>query len=251
MPPTTLKAFVTALEELPENLREYYKQQDDGRYKYNADDVEDVTGLKSALGHERDDRKAYNEKYTTLAEKVDGMDLDLAKDLLAQHEKGKRKKMIEEDRVEELIAGELEKRISKMQENHQAEMGTVADERDKLKSRLEVVLIDNSLTTEASKAGVLADALPDVIRRGRERFYLEGDAVVAKDGDGNILYGADGKSSQMPGEFMEELKGGARHLFQPSKGGGAGRQFNSGHSGAVQGNENVRGLERMRLAREH
>jgi hypothetical protein len=246
----TLKAFVRTLEEVPEPLREYYKQQDDGRYKFDAEDVEDVGGLKSALEHERADRKTAKEKLQELTDQLDGVDLKLAKDLLKEHEKGQRKKMIDEDRVEELINSEVEKRITKMQENHQTEMGSLSEERDKLKSRLEVVLIDNSLTTEATRAGVLAEALPDVIRRGRERFHLEGDAVVAKDGEGNILYGADGKSSQQPGEFMDELKAGARHLFQPSKGGGAGRQFNSGHSGAVQGNENVRGLERMRLARE-
>lgn len=240
----TLKAFYSTQDEIPENLREHYKQQEDGRFKFDADDIEDVKGLKSALEHERNERRGAKER---LAE-FEGIDAKLAKELLAEHEKGVRKKAIDEDKVEELITAEVEKRITKMQEKHADEIGGVSQERDRLKTRLEAVLIDNALSTEATKAGVLADALPDVIRRGRERFHLQEDAVVAKDAEGNILYGSDGKTSQTVGEFMDELKGGARHLFAPSKGGGANRDFNSGHSGAGQGNQTVRGIERMRAA---
>jgi hypothetical protein len=245
----TLKAFVTSLEEVPEALQDFYKQQADGRYKIDADDVEDVSALKNALQHEREERKTAKERLAELSEAFDGVDPDLAKKLLQEHEKGNRKKMIDEDRVEELIQTETEKRVAKMREKYEGEGQSLSQERDKLRSRLEVVLIDNTLQNEATKAGVLAEALPDVIRRGRERFYLHEDNVVAKDGEGNILYGADGKSSQTPGEFMEELKAGARHLFAPNKGGGASRQFNANQAGGQGGNDNVRGLERMRQAR--
>jgi hypothetical protein len=245
-----LKAFVQTLEEVPEALHEHYKQQDDGRWKFNAEDVEDVTGLKSALDHVRTEKNDAKEKLAEALASVEGIDLKLAKELLGEHEKGKRKKMIDEDRVEELITEEVEKRVGKMRETHGTEVGALTGERDKLRGRLEVVLIDNSLSTEATKAGVLPEALSDVVRRGRDRFHLQDEAVVAKDGDGNIMYGSDGKTSQSVGEFMDELKAGARHLFQPSKGGGAGRQFNSRSAGAGSGNENVRGVERMRQAHE-
>lgn len=242
-----LKAFYKTLDEIPEALREFYKQQADGRYKFDADDVEDVTGLKSALEHEREERRTYKGKYGEVQEAIGDLSTDELKALIADHKKGQRKKAIDEDKVEELIQAELEKRIGKMQETHAEELGTISKERDALKGRLEVVLIENALSSEASRAGALPDALPDIVRRGRERFYLEGDGVVAKDSEGNVLYGSDGKSIQTVGEFMDELKGGARHLFQPSKGGGAGKDY-SGHSGAGQGNQTLRGVERMRAA---
>jgi hypothetical protein len=235
---------------VPEDIRDYYKQQEDGRFKIDAEDVEDVTSLKNALQHEREERKTAKERLAELTDAFDGVDPELAKKLLQDHEKGNRKKMIDEDRVEELIQQETEKRVEKMREKYEGEGQTLAQERDKLRGRLEVVLIDNTLQTEATKAGVLAEALPDVIRRGRERFFLHEDNVVAKDGDGNILYGSDGKTSQTPSEFMEELKAGARHLFAPNKGGGASRQFNANQGGSQGGSENVRGLQRMRQARQ-
>ncbi len=245
-----LKAFVANLDALPEPLREFYKQQEDGRYKFDAEDVEDVGGLKSALQHERDERKSAKETLAELREKFDGVDPELARKLITEHEKGQRKQMIDQDRVEELIESETQKRVKKMHETHEAALAELTGERDTLRGRLEVVLIDNQLSTEAAKAGVLAEALPDVVRRGRERFHLNGDKVVAKDGEGNILYGADGQTSQSVTEFMDELKSQARHLFAPSKGGGATRSFNSGASGAATGTDNVRGVSRMRRARE-
>lgn len=243
-----LKAFYSTQDEIPENVREHYKQQSDGKFLLEAEGVEDVSGLKSALEHERDERRNYKGKVGEYQEAVGDTPLDVIKELIAAHKKGERKKAIDEDKVEEHINQELERRLTKVMEKHADEIGGVSQERDRLKTRLEAVLIDNALSTEATKAGVLADALPDVIRRGRERFHLQDDAVVAKDAEGNILYGSDGKASQTVGEFMEELKGGARHLFAPSKGGGANRDFNSGHSGAGQGNQTVRGIERMRAA---
>lgn len=247
----TLKAFVSSLEDVPEELRSYYRQQDDGRYKFGAEDVEDVTHLKTALERQKAEGQKARATLQELRESTDGIDFDLARQLLEEHEKGQRKKAIDEDRVEELITTEVEKRIAKMRDKHGEDLRTLTEERDLLRGRLEKVLIDNSLSSEATKAGILADALPDVIRRGRERFSLHDDKVVARDGEGNILYGPDGQTSQSVTEFMEELKASARHLFAPSQGGGASRQFNSGRGDAVaQGQANLRGLSRMRAARE-
>lgn len=238
------KAFYKTKDEIPEEVAPFYKQQADGRYKYDADDVEDVTGLKSALEHEREDRRNRNERYSGID------DPDRARELLALDRKGEldKAKGGDDKDFEELLEKELGRRTGKLVESKDGEIAKVSDERDRFKARLEALLIDQTLTTEATQAGVRPEALPDVLRRGRERFYLQDESVVAKDSDGNILYGADGKSSQSPQEFMDELKGGARHLFQPSNGGGASRDFTTGHSGAGQGNQALRGVGRMRAA---
>lgn len=53
-----LPATVDALDELPEPVRAYYLETGDGRWRLDAEGVEDVSGLKSALEKERAERKA-------------------------------------------------------------------------------------------------------------------------------------------------------------------------------------------------
>ena len=52
-----LKAILETLDEVPEALRAFYVERD-GKFVLDADGVEDVTGLKSALEKERGDRAA-------------------------------------------------------------------------------------------------------------------------------------------------------------------------------------------------
>ena len=54
----TLPATVDRLEDLPEAVREHYVATEDGRFRLDAEGVEDVAGLKSALEKERAARKA-------------------------------------------------------------------------------------------------------------------------------------------------------------------------------------------------
>lgn len=54
----TLPATADRLEDLPEAVREHYVATEDGRFRLDADGVEDVAGLKSALEKERAARKA-------------------------------------------------------------------------------------------------------------------------------------------------------------------------------------------------
>ena len=53
-----LAAYVDSLEALPEALRPFYVPTEDGRFRLDAEGVEDVSGLKSALEKERAARKA-------------------------------------------------------------------------------------------------------------------------------------------------------------------------------------------------
>jgi hypothetical protein len=53
----SLPAIVDQLEDVPEAARAFYVETEDGRFKLDADGVEDVAGLKSALEKEREARK--------------------------------------------------------------------------------------------------------------------------------------------------------------------------------------------------
>jgi hypothetical protein len=54
----TLPAYLDNLDDLPEALAEHYIAMADGRFRLDAEGVEDVTGLKSALERERQRRRA-------------------------------------------------------------------------------------------------------------------------------------------------------------------------------------------------
>ncbi|WPZ36256.1 hypothetical protein T8K17_08910 [Thalassobaculum sp. OXR-137] len=53
-----LPAYVDNLDALPEAVRAHYVETEDGRWRLDAEGVEDVSGLKSALEKERAERKA-------------------------------------------------------------------------------------------------------------------------------------------------------------------------------------------------
>lgn len=62
----TLPATVDALEDLPEEVREFYVETQDGRFRLDAEGIEDTAGLKSALDKERAERKALKAELAAL-----------------------------------------------------------------------------------------------------------------------------------------------------------------------------------------
>jgi hypothetical protein len=61
-----LPAYVDDLDALPEAVRDHYVQTEDGRWRLDAEGVEDVSGLKSALEKERTERKALKAELAVL-----------------------------------------------------------------------------------------------------------------------------------------------------------------------------------------
>ncbi|NQW12232.1 MAG: hypothetical protein HQ481_20390 [Alphaproteobacteria bacterium] len=62
----TLPATVDAVEDLPEAVRSHYVKTEDGRFRLDAEGVEDTAGLKSALEKERAERKALKAELAVL-----------------------------------------------------------------------------------------------------------------------------------------------------------------------------------------
>lgn len=61
-----LPAYVDDLDALPEAVRAHYVQTEDGRWRLDAEGVEDVSGLKSALEKERAERKVLKAELAAL-----------------------------------------------------------------------------------------------------------------------------------------------------------------------------------------
>lgn len=164
--------------------------------------------LLKALGVEKiDDAKAK-------LEKLKDVDPDRYKELTKAFEDLEQKKLE--------TKGEYEKALSKQKETLNAEHKKVLDtlngEVAKLQAKLAIVLIDDAVSAEAIKKGVRDTALTDVKARARGVFKLDGDKITTVEEN---KFGKGGEPLQI-GEWVESLLTDAPHLFDPSKGSGAG-----------------------------
>lgn len=121
-------------------------------------------------------------------------------------------------------AGKLEEvhaqQVAALKKAHTAELERITGEKTTLKTRLETLLIDGSVQAEALKKGVRSTALVDVTTRARNVFALDGDKVIAKQGD-KPLFNTKGEPLTV-GDWLDGLVADAPHLFEKSNGGGGG-----------------------------
>lgn len=81
--------------------------------------------------------------------------------------------------------------------------------------------IEGTFRDLAGKMHVVPTAVDDLLSRATRTFKLEGDNLVGYGPDGGKLYGADAKPLTAE-EWMKAQTKAAPHLFDASKGGGAG-----------------------------
>ena len=218
-----LKAILDSLEGVPEALHEHYTKTDDGKFRLDAEGVEDVTGLKSALDKERQERKAAKEKH----ESYKDVDLEEYQTLKKEATDRKEKKLLDSGKVEELIV----ERTARMKADYDKQVSTLHEQLQTQTSQLEALLVDNVLTAAANKAGVETSALEDVLRRGREIYKVADGQALPLNND-QVIIGKDGKSPMGMDEWLGELASSAPHLFKTSSGGGASHSPKPGSGGA-------------------
>jgi hypothetical protein len=112
-------------------------------------------------------------------------------------------------------------------------------------AQLQTLLIDNAITSEATKAGVQPTAMQDVLLRGRALYRLQDGKPVPMDGE-KVIYGKDGLNPMPPSEWMARLTTEAPHLFKTSKGGGA----DPGNGGRQPGAGTVRSRAELKTSAE-
>ena len=194
-----LKAVVDSLDDVKEGLKEFYTEGDDGKFRLDAEGVEDVAGLKSALGSERDSRKAAERELKKLA----GVDPKKFKELLKAEEERQRDKAKDE--------GDWEAREAQILEKHALALKAKDGEVSAANQAVERHLVD----AEATKAIAAAKGsprllLPEVKRQVRVVRTDAGEyvaRVVDKEGTERIGTISDGKANPMTiTELVGELK---------------------------------------------
>ncbi len=162
-----LKFQVDSLDGLDESVKALYSEKD-GKFVLSVDglpEIEDVSGVKSALEKERAERKKY-EKKVKQWEALGKSDEEIRELLDAQ-------KSVEEDRAKK--AGEWDKLKAQMNADHDKKLGEKDSEITKRTSALEKYLIESAATSAIAAAkGVPALLLPHVMKHMK---------VVEEDGD--------------------------------------------------------------------
>lgn len=207
-------------------LQGFYRKSDDGKsYVLDAEGVEDVRGLKSALDKMKAERKALDAKLKEVSDKFGDLDPEQARAALADLQKLQDKKLIDEGKVEELLQQRLQardKEHERVVKNLEKKLAEEATKASTTLRRLEEALIDNGLRSAAAKAGVKPAAMTDLVLRGKSVFKLHDDRVTPFREDGEILYGKDPKAPMTMEEWISSLATDAAHLFEENKGAGAG-----------------------------
>jgi hypothetical protein len=217
-----LKARITAdeLTALPEPLRTLYKGTDAGDFMLDAEGVEDVRGLKSALDKIKRDR----DEMRATVDRFAGLDVEAAKEALDFKRKAEDKKLLDEGKVEEL----LQKRTEIMRRDYEnalkareQRMAELEQQAKSLEASYSEVVIDNGLKTAAIKHGVRDTAVDDVILRGKRVWRLKDNKPLPLRDDGTVIMGKKATEPLTMEEWLEGLKPDAPHLFEPNKGMGS------------------------------
>jgi hypothetical protein len=205
-----LKAVVDSIDAVPAALREFYTEKD-GKYHLP------IEGMvpKDRVDEFRNTNITLQQQIAEISKKFDGIDPAIARELLAEREKQRGKKLIDEGKIEEL----LNERVETMRKTLQAETVAERQRREAAEARLSEAMIDGAIRTEAVKAGVRPAAVDDVLFRGQRVFKLQDGKAMAMNGD-KPIFGASGEPLTVS-DWIADLQKSATHLFEPSSGAGA------------------------------
>lgn len=210
-----LKAIVASLDEVPEPLREFYTARD-GKYVLDAEGVEDVSGLKGALGKERETRATLERTLADLRKQLGDADPAKAREAMKTLQALEDKKLIEEGKVEELLA----QRTQRMAADYETKLRETTEALSAREQQISELVIDNALRAVAAKVKVRDTAVDDFLERGRKVYRLKDGKAVPMNGD-EVIFGKKGNEPMPMDEWAGALVSHAPHLFEGSTGSGA------------------------------
>ncbi len=200
----SLKFSVDTLDGVPAEFHSLYAEKD-GKFTLQVDGAVP----KARLDEFRNSNVTLKQQNEALAAQFDGIDPEVARDLISRAQKEKDKKLIDAGKVDELV----EQRVAAMRADNDKIMKALTAERDGAKTQLEGLLIDGALRDAAAKAGVRPTAIDDVLLRGRQTFKVVDGKAAAFKGD-EQLFGKDSQPLNVA-EWVGGLSEAAPHLFEP------------------------------------
>lgn len=167
----------------------------------------------------------------------EGIDIDSVKNMMNQINQSEEMKLISEGKFDEV----LKKRMDSVNAKHQEEVSTLNKQLEealsnsnKYKATLETNTISDKVRNEALKAGVLPEALDDIVRRGLDLFSInDSGEIEARDANGQLLMHDD--LLVTPERFVLSLKKTSKHYWGASAGSDA--EGNDGSNRQSQGQD--------------
>jgi hypothetical protein len=164
--------------------------------------------------------------------KVEGMDIDKAKEALALLEKTKQKDLLEEGKLEEYVQAQVQTKQREIESKFSTQLELALQEKDKIAtvaSKYEGLfknkIMEDNLREVALKSGCKADAevIRDIVVRGKQVFALNADetGIEAKNADGSFKKSRDGDKILTPEAWLDDLKKICPYYFPESAGTGA------------------------------
>lgn len=184
------------------------------------------------------EKRTLTEKLTKLTEQQAAWgDLDPAKvrQIMTVFSQNEEAKLIADGKIDEVMnrrtdamRRDADARVTAAQGKAEELTKTIAG----LEGKISTLVIDAEVRTAAIKLGILPSAVDDAILRARQVFKLDKEhKPEARDPNGTIRLGKNGKDPLSPAEWLEGLKTTSPHWWGANSGGGAG-----GGSGVPSGN---------------
>lgn len=233
-----------AYEKLAKEVKALYVEKD-GKYVLDVDGDDDTSGLKSALGKERERAKNEEKLRKELEKRFEGIDPDVVREMMARFENDEDAKLIKNGQIDKVV----EKRVEQMKKGFEKQLADAKKETEAAQARSKKFsnrVLDNHIRAAAAAMGLHKHAIEDALFRARSMFTLndDGDAVML-DGEQPKL-GKDGKTPFSPAEWLEGMKESAPHWF-PAGNNGSGAQ---GDRGATGGRRQIRRADYEKLSPE-
>jgi hypothetical protein len=241
-----LKATYDKVDEIPEAIREDFEERE-GKFHLKgfvpAEKVEDVSGLKSALGKERDNARKAAKELQTLRETIgDDFDPELYKTLKTEKEENERRKAEEK--------GQWDKLRGQITEQHAKELDKRKAREDHLIGVLSGERIDKEAALVCGELKGNATLLMPHIRAKTKLVEEEGTfSVRILDEAGNPRVNAEGKFLTIR-DLVSEMQGQDVYAgaFAGTGKSGGGSSGNDGGKGGGGGGMPPAGLKRSAMS---
>jgi hypothetical protein len=201
-----LKAILDSIDDLNDGVKEHYKARDDGKFVLSVEAIdglalEDVSGLKTALGKERTTRENLERQVV----KFKDLDPEKAREALAKLAEFEN---IDPTKEADKIANtKFEAAKRQLLEKHAAELQTIKDREGHLTRTVEGLMVDQVATAALAEAkGSVELLLPHVQRHTRVKEIDGKFKVEVVDAEGNARI-ANGKADPMTiKDLVAEMK---------------------------------------------
>ena len=217
-------------DEIPERLRDFYEQADDGSWVFDVDGPgeQDIAKLQQALKQEREHRTTATKRLGEYEEKYREIDPDAAKEALEKVNQLEEERLVAEKKFEELAERRWKNKVQQLEDQikqAQAEM----EKRDMVvgqwKTKYSELAITEQLKQEALAQGVDPKKLKFLLHEARQPWQLDDqDQPVplerGENGEQRPLYGADPNRPMTMAEQIEMLTKENPWFLLPSGGGG-------------------------------